>query len=294
MTDTGDAIVYLEYLGNSVELPFGETVVGRNPGCALRFNDPSVSREHMRFIRRREQVFIEDLGSMNGTLVNGVRVASAIALHDGDIVRIGARVVKISVNHFGADEHTTLSLKRLSIEGSQGGRARVTAPMAAVGADQRCPACGAPVSSEDDKCAKCGYEWGTFRSSSATHKGNPNPLVRRQHERHVIEVRLIYTSSELEIETTTRDLSESGVFVCSQVLDAPGTPCELTLLIDGAPPLNVNGIVRRVVDHESDGTEPTGLGIEFVELDANQLDWIKIAIERTYQIETQPFESVDE
>jgi len=295
MEDVGDAMVYLEYLGNSVELPLGETVIGRNPGCALRFNDPSVSREHMRFIRRRDQVFIEDLGSMNGTLVNGVRVAGAMPLRDGDIVRVGERVVKISVNQFSKEETTTQSIRRFSLDNVQAARLRKRSHLATTippeTADQRCPECGAPVNEQDEQCGKCGYEWDTFRARSVTHQG-PNPLVRRQHDRHVMDVRLIYTSTLLEIETTTRDLSESGLFVCSQVLDPPGTSCQLTLLIDGGPPLELQGIVRRVVDHEGDPSEPTGLGIEFIDLDATQLEWIRMAIERTFH--TQPFEALDE
>ena len=35
-----DVHYYIEYLGNSVELPLGETIVGRDVGCKLRFNDP--------------------------------------------------------------------------------------------------------------------------------------------------------------------------------------------------------------------------------------------------------------
>ncbi len=57
-------------------------------------------------------------------------------------------------------------------------------------------------------------------------------------------------SSELEIEATTRDLSTSGVFVCTQVLEPLGTTCELTLLVDGGPPVHVKGVVRRVVERD--------------------------------------------
>ena len=46
------ARVYLEYLGDAVELPIGETVIGRDIGCSLRFNDPSVSRRHLKIVRR--------------------------------------------------------------------------------------------------------------------------------------------------------------------------------------------------------------------------------------------------
>ena len=51
------ARVYIEYLGDSIELPIGETVIGRDVGCAMRFNDSAVSRRHLRFVRRQDDVF---------------------------------------------------------------------------------------------------------------------------------------------------------------------------------------------------------------------------------------------
>ena len=63
--------LYIGYLGDSIELPLGETLVGRDVGCALRFNDPSVSRRHLRFVHRVNEMFVEDVGSSNGTLFNG-------------------------------------------------------------------------------------------------------------------------------------------------------------------------------------------------------------------------------
>src|SRR5688572_2751142 len=92
------APVYIEYEGDSIEIPFGATVIGREVGCTLRFNDPSVSRRHLRFIRREGEVFVEDLGSSNGTLLNGRRVTAPIHVRADDIVTIGGRelIVRIS------------------------------------------------------------------------------------------------------------------------------------------------------------------------------------------------------
>jgi hypothetical protein len=107
----------------------------------------------------------------------------------------------------------------------------------------------------------------------------PNPLNRRRHDRQVIELHLVYTSSELEIEAMSRDLSESGVFVCTQVLDPIGTECQLTILVDGGPPIDVHGVVRRVVERAIDG-DPIGLGVEFVGLGEPQRSWIRTTIDR--------------
>ena len=64
------------------------------------------------------------------------------------------------------------------------------------------------------------------------------------------------------------------------VLDPIGTACELTLLIDGGPPLHVGGIVRRVVEHEQAGLEPVGLGIEFVDVGQPERKWLDFALQR--------------
>jgi hypothetical protein len=106
------------------------------------------------------------------------------------------------------------------------------------------------------------------------------PEDRRRHERRAMELSLVYTSTELEVEATTRDLSMSGVFVCTPVLDSVGTRCELTLLIDGGPPLLLRGIVRRVIEHAQLGSEPVGLGIEFIEVGLAELRWIELALQR--------------
>jgi hypothetical protein len=271
-------------MGDSIELPPGETVVGRDVTCALRFNDASVSRRHLRFIRRQHDVFVEDLGSSNGTLVNGERIAVPHQLNDGDEISIGTREVIVRVSDGDSSEPTTLIVPKLpkpvvKVDSMRAVTAEI--PIArpqAVPAKQRCPHCGAPVTTEEDECVRCGYEWGTFRPMSRTDM-KPKPVNRRRHDRQPIELHLVYASSELEIEAISRDLSESGVFVCTQVLDPVGTTCQLTILIDGGPPLALRGIVRRVNEREDRG-EPIGLGIEFVSVGTADLAWIRSSVAR--------------
>jgi hypothetical protein len=276
------ARIYIEYLGDSVELPIGETVVGRDVGCALRFNDPAVSRRHLRFIRRQGDVFVEDLGSANGTLLNGRKVAAAIRVRDRDVIVLGSRELTLRVWSSTAEEPPTMNLRDLSAAADvrqqryPTSQLPITVPPP-MSANQRCPRCGAAVSSNDEECANCKFKWGTFRPTAPTHI-TENPLSRRRHERHSLELHLVYVSSELEIEATTRDLSESGVFVCSEVLDPLGTECQLTILVDGGPPLHIQGVVRRVVEHKEVGQEPTGLGIEFVNIGAAERAWLKTTV----------------
>jgi hypothetical protein len=143
---------------------------------------------------------------------------------------------------------------------------------------QRCPRCGGAVSETEDACGSCGFGWGGFRATS--HTDVRNGVVRRRHERYAVELQLLYVSAELEVEATTLDLSPSGVFVCSQVLDPVGTPCQLTLLVDGGPPLEVHGIVRRVVEHDDSYRNECGLGVEFTNLGATEQSWLETVIAR--------------
>lgn len=63
-------------------------VVGRLAGCDICLSDVNASREHAAFVRDPEGWAIEDLGSTNGTLLNGVAVERE-QLHDGDVIEIG-------------------------------------------------------------------------------------------------------------------------------------------------------------------------------------------------------------
>ncbi len=64
-------------------------VVGRGLDCEIRLADQSLSRRHARVLVQESGCVIEDLGSSNGTFVNGERVSGEIALTAGDIVHFG-------------------------------------------------------------------------------------------------------------------------------------------------------------------------------------------------------------
>ena len=67
-----------------------QLTVGRGPLNDLQLlEDDFASGRHALFDPRRDGVWVEDLGSTNGTFVNGVRLTSARRLTPGDIVRIG-------------------------------------------------------------------------------------------------------------------------------------------------------------------------------------------------------------
>ena len=84
---------FLEIIGRSednevIELGEGEVIIGRGPSCRIRLPSKNVSRTHARIFFRNDEYYIEDLGSTNGTYVNGIRVVKC-ALRKNDLIYIG-------------------------------------------------------------------------------------------------------------------------------------------------------------------------------------------------------------
>jgi FHA domain len=72
-----------------------EITVGRAAGCQIALTDDTyVSQLHARVFERSGQVYVEDLGSTNGTYVNGHRVSTPTPMHKGDSLQIGSTVLE--------------------------------------------------------------------------------------------------------------------------------------------------------------------------------------------------------
>jgi serine phosphatase RsbU (regulator of sigma subunit)/pSer/pThr/pTyr-binding forkhead associated (FHA) protein len=72
------------------------TTIGRSARNDLCVEDPFASRLHAEIRRRGDAFWISDLGSANGTLINGLRLATQVQLNDRDIVRIGETEIEYS------------------------------------------------------------------------------------------------------------------------------------------------------------------------------------------------------
>jgi DNA-binding winged helix-turn-helix (wHTH) protein len=83
-------MVHLAVGDQTMAVRDGSHVIGRDPTADLWVSSTLVSRQHARLVVRGGQVTIEDLGSRNGTFVNGVRLTAPVTLANGDDVRLGA------------------------------------------------------------------------------------------------------------------------------------------------------------------------------------------------------------
>ena len=81
--------------GKTMMLPEGEHDVGRMSDCWLTLDDELASRYHARFHLADGVAEIEDLGSRNGTYLNGAKVNGRLPIRDGDKVRIGREVIAV-------------------------------------------------------------------------------------------------------------------------------------------------------------------------------------------------------
>jgi DNA-binding winged helix-turn-helix (wHTH) protein len=71
-------------------LSAGPNVVGRDPDCTVRIDSATVSRRHAGIVVASGEATVEDLGSKNGTYVNGQRVEQRVALKDRDQIWVGS------------------------------------------------------------------------------------------------------------------------------------------------------------------------------------------------------------
>lgn len=92
--------------GQRFELARRSLIVGRDPVCDLPINDVEVSRRHARLLAQGGGYTIEDLGSTNGTFVNGERISGITPLNPGDALRLGDQVAMVYELELGDEAET--------------------------------------------------------------------------------------------------------------------------------------------------------------------------------------------
>lgn len=84
-----------------------KATIGRAPTNDIPIPDPEISRRHAQFVRQGEEYAIEDLGSTNGTFVNGRRITGLTPLHHGDTIDCG-EAISLEFFHHPEDNAATL------------------------------------------------------------------------------------------------------------------------------------------------------------------------------------------
>jgi len=88
-------VYWLKYQGSRIALRQGETVVGRSPYCSIVVNNRRVSRQHCALSLRGARLTVTDLGSANGTWVNGQAVLQPTTLSPGDLLEVGDEALEV-------------------------------------------------------------------------------------------------------------------------------------------------------------------------------------------------------
>jgi hypothetical protein len=72
-----------------------ETTIGRAAGCQVTIDDTYASQLHARVFQRDGQIFVEDIGSTNGTYLNRKKVTGPMVFQRGDQLQIGNTVLEL-------------------------------------------------------------------------------------------------------------------------------------------------------------------------------------------------------
>ncbi|MDX1963309.1 MAG: FHA domain-containing protein [Pirellulales bacterium] len=84
-----------KYSGQVIKVHHEKFLIGRGEQCHLRPHSDAISRQHCALSQRGADVIVEDLGSRNGTIVNGEKITGPTVIHSGDQLIIGQLVFEV-------------------------------------------------------------------------------------------------------------------------------------------------------------------------------------------------------
>jgi predicted component of type VI protein secretion system len=94
--------------GKVIPIQRAQFVIGRDPGCQLRPASPHISNRHCALLQRDAKVFLRDLGSTNGTLVNDRQIKGEMELLNGDQLRVGPLLFGVRLEPVPVNQPTPL------------------------------------------------------------------------------------------------------------------------------------------------------------------------------------------
>lgn len=92
-----------------------QLTIGRDSTNGVAINDAEVSRKHSRLMFQGGKYVIDDLGSTNGTFVNGQRLAGPVVLKAGDVVSLGEQIV-LMYDAISTDAGATVAVSRKAVQ----------------------------------------------------------------------------------------------------------------------------------------------------------------------------------
>ena len=103
--------------GVTFPLEGDQLTIGRDSTNAVAINDAEISRKHARMMFQGGTYGLEDLGSTNGSFVNGQRLAGPVVLKPGDVVSLGEQIV-LMYDAIAGDAGATVAVSRKAVQPS--------------------------------------------------------------------------------------------------------------------------------------------------------------------------------
>jgi hypothetical protein len=232
-------------------------VVGRSSECAIRLEDPTISRRHARLLVVQDTCSIEDLGSRNGVKVNNQPIKGPRRLRDGDVIMVGAVSFSLRAGVNTVENHTLD--EETQLPSGDGGAYQVPVY-------RTCVSCRQLLDPGDQKCEHCGAEQAQLYQTIPLWD---DPRGRRRSFRAPVKLRGLYVSSTMTIEGVVSDISLGGAFFTCELLEEPNTVCDLVVF-----PTTEGEVIRfsAVVVRADD--ERRGVGLRFVRMTTSAQNWL--------------------
>lgn len=156
----------LRFLLQEIDLPQGDTLIGRSASCQVTLDDPLVSREHACIRIAGTSAMVQDLRSRNGVQLGGQLINRSAPLSSGDRIRIGTQEL-VFLELPASAEHSSPGMNRNT------GFMCHCAGCARAYPDElvACPACGSKERLEEDTLTGAGQrDWGIELAAQAVNR----------------------------------------------------------------------------------------------------------------------------
>jgi len=92
------SVLYPETDRCEMQIPPNGILIGRSPACNIRLTDEFASAKHCKIFYKNETLIIEDLGSTNGTTLDGteIGISNPTPINPGQNIQIGISVLKMT------------------------------------------------------------------------------------------------------------------------------------------------------------------------------------------------------